>query len=213
MMKRRVPLFPLGLVLLPRMPLPLHIFEERYRLMIRDCLDEGVEFGVLLAHGNRVESLGTLARIDSVINRYDDGRLDILTVGTERILVDSFHTDAPYLQGTVEKFHDDAGGDEENLGSKAKTAIQALERFAAQAGYTLDRELLDTLEYEELSFFIASTDVFSLEEKQQLLKLRSTSERLTMVTSGLMKLAEQRRQAEQVRQLLGSDKDITHLFN
>ena len=211
-MKRRVPLFPLGLVLLPRMPLPLHIFEERYRLMIRHCLDEGVEFGVLLSHGNRVESLGTLARIDSVINRYDDGRLDILTVGTERILVDSFHSDAPYLLGTVEKFHDD-GSEEKNLRSQAEAAIQALERFASQAGYTLDRELLDTLEYEELSFFIASTDVFSLEEKQQLLKMRSTSKRLTLVTAGLMKLAEQRRQAEQVRQLLGSDKDITHLFN
>lgn len=181
--------------------------------MIRHCLDEGVEFGVLLSHGNRVESLGTLARIDSVINRYDDGRLDILTVGTERILVDSFHSDASYLLGTVEKFHDDDGSEEKNLRSRAEAAIQALERFASQAGYTLDRELLDTLEYEELSFFIASTDVFSLEEKQQLLKMRSTSKRLTLVTAGLMKLAEQRRQAEQVRQLLGSDKDITHLFN
>lgn len=181
--------------------------------MIRHCLDEGVEFGVLLAHGNRVESLGTLARIDSVINKYDDGRLDILTVGTERITVDAFHSDAPYLQGTIEKFHDHQDNGESNLQSKATAAIDALERFAAQAGYTLDRDLLNTLEYEELSFFIASTDVFSLEEKQRLLKMRSTSKRLTVVTEGLMKLAEQRRQAEQVRQLLGGDKDISHLFN
>lgn len=212
-MKRRVPLFPLGLVLLPRMPLPLHIFEERYRVMIRHCLDEELEFGVLLSRGNKVEPLGTLARIDSVINKYEDGRLDILTVGTERIKVEEFHTDSTYLQGLVEKVHDDPSAEEDSLQKQAENAIEALESFASQAGYNLDRELLNTLEYEELSFFIASTDIFSLEEKQQLLRMRDTGKRLAQVTEGLIKLAEQRRQAEQIRQLLGSDKDITHLFN
>lgn len=181
--------------------------------MIRHCLESELEFGVLLSRGNKVEHLGTLARIESVINRYDDGRLDILTVGTERIKVAEFHTDAPYLQGTVERVHDEAPPEGASLESQAGDAIDALERFASQAGYTLDRELLVTLEYEELSFFIASTDVFSLEEKQQLLRIRNSSERLALVTESLVTLAEQRRQAEQVRQLLGSDKDITHLFN
>ncbi|MFW6339147.1 MAG: LON peptidase substrate-binding domain-containing protein [Alkalispirochaetaceae bacterium] len=212
-MKRRVPLFPLGLVLLPRMPLPLHIFEERYRLMIRRCLEEETEFGVLLARGSKIEPLGTLARIDSVINRYEDGRLDILTVGTERITVEEFHTNAPYLQGFVERLHDNPSAEEDSLPARASRAIDALESFASQAGYSIDRELLATLEYEELSFFIASTDVFSLEEKQQLLRMRDTGRRLAQVTAGLIELADQRRQADQVRQLLGSDKDITHLFN
>jgi Lon protease-like protein len=195
------------------MPLPLHVFEERYRLMIRHCLDKKLEFGVLLSRGNKVEPIGTLAQIESVINTYDDGRLDILTVGTERINVAEFHTDAPYLQGTVKRIHDEVTPEMVSLKSQAGRAIDALERFASQAGYTLDHELLVTLEYEELSFFIASTDVFSLEEKQQLLRMRNTAERLAFVTEGLEQLAEQRRQAEQVRQLLGSDKDITHLFN
>jgi ATP-dependent Lon protease len=113
----------------------------------------------------------------------------------------------------VEKVHDDPSAEENSLQKQAENAIEALESFASQAGYNLDRELLNTLEYEELSFFIASTDIFSLEEKQQLLQMRDTGTRLAQVTEGLIKLAEQRRQAEQIRQLLGSDKDITHLFN
>lgn len=181
--------------------------------MIRRCIDEGLEFGVLLSRGTKVEPLGTLARIDSVINKYEDGRLDILTVGTDRITVKEFHTDAAYLQGTVEKIHDESAPGEEVMRRRATLAIEALESFATQAGYSLDRKLLNTLEYEELSFFIASTDVFSPEEKQMLLRMRDTGERLALVSEELVKLAEQRRQAEQVRQLLGSDKDITHLFN
>ena len=67
----RIPVFPLGLVLMPRMPLPLHIFEERYRRMIGDCLETDSPFGVLLHTGTTIQTVGCMARIESVINRYD----------------------------------------------------------------------------------------------------------------------------------------------
>lgn len=211
-MKRRVPLFPLSLVLLPRMPLPLHIFEERYRLMIRRCLEEELEFGVLLSNGKTIQPLGTLARIDSVINKYDDGRMDILTVGTERIRTEDFHHDKAYLEGTVQRVAD-RPEPPEAVAEPARKAVAALETFAKEAGYTVDQAVIESIGYEELSFFLASTDVFSLEEKQQMLKLRSTSERLERVAKVLERQANQRRLQEGVKKLLGSDQDITHLFN
>lgn len=195
------------------MPLPLHIFEERYRVMIRRCLEEEIEFGVLLSRGKQVESLGTLARIDSVINRYEDGRLDILTVGTERIKVEEFHTDQSYLQGVVRPVRDETVEDPKSLEPLASEAIESLEAFAEEVGYTLDRTVLNGLDFEELSFFIASTDLFSVEEKQKLLALRDTGERLKTVAAGLREGVKQRKQTEEIRKIVGEDQDITHLFN
>src|SRR5579864_4357368 len=79
----RIPLFPLNVVLLPGAALPLHIFEPRYRGMVKDCLEEKTRFGVLLALDNGVARVGCTAEIIKVVQRYNDGRMDILTVGRE----------------------------------------------------------------------------------------------------------------------------------
>ena len=76
-----IPLFPLGLVLLPQMPLPLHIFEERYKLMIGECLRENRQFGIVYFNGTDIQTAGCTASILKVMKRYEDGRLDILTRG------------------------------------------------------------------------------------------------------------------------------------
>src|SRR5258707_13826771 len=77
----RIPLFPLNVVLLPGAILPLHIFEPRYRQMVRHCLDEKREFGVLLALPKGIVRVGCTARVTEVVKRYNDGRMDIVTVG------------------------------------------------------------------------------------------------------------------------------------
>jgi len=79
----RIPLFPLNVVLLPGADLPLHIFEPRYRKMVRDCLDNKTEFGMLLALVDGVAGTGCTAEILEVVKTYNDGRMDILTVGRE----------------------------------------------------------------------------------------------------------------------------------
>ena len=79
-MLSKIPLFPLGLVLLPKMNLPLHIFEERYKLMISECLADSRPFGILYFDGDSIHSSGCTARITEVVERYDDGRMDILTL-------------------------------------------------------------------------------------------------------------------------------------
>ncbi len=212
----RLPMFPLGLVLMPRMPLPLHIFEDRYRAMIGRCLDEKLPFGVLLHTGSTVQTVGCLASIDSVINTYKDGRMDILTVGTERFRVGAMHEAKSYLEADVEVFHDETidGDQQTRIGELAKAAIDDLIEFAHEAGYDVDVTLLEQLSYEELSFLLATTDVFSTEEKQHLIELRSTADRMQRAARAIDAGREKRSMTRRIKTMLGKDdEDITHLFN
>src|SRR5207302_1355449 len=93
----RIPLFPLNVVLLPGADLPLHIFEPRYRKMVRECLDNKTEFGMLLALVDGVAGTGCTAEILEVVKTYDDGRMDILAVGREPFRVVELFTDDPLL--------------------------------------------------------------------------------------------------------------------
>ena len=108
-----LPLFPLEVVLLPEAPLPLHIFEDRYKRMIGECLEaqsqgsDRKEFGVVLAREAEMQKVGCSARILEVTRRYDDGRLDILTAGTRRFEVLYTRDEKPYLEGGVVFFDDE----------------------------------------------------------------------------------------------------------
>ena len=111
-----LPLFPLNTVLFPGQVLPLHIFEERYRLMIRRCLAEDAPFGVaLIQTGAEVgaaaepHTVGTVARIIES-SHLPDGTMNIVTVGTERFRIHRLIHDQPYLRGEVEIFPLDAAG-------------------------------------------------------------------------------------------------------
>lgn len=213
----RIPVFPLGVVLLPRMPLPLHIFEERYQLMIARCLEEDLPFGVLLHRGNSILKTGCLARIESVINRYDDGRLDLLAAGTERFHVSRLHRELPYLEAEVTIFHDDPAQtrDEQEHTSAALRAIHHLEQFARTAGYDIDRAILEQLDHEELSFLLVTTDVFSSEQKQHLLESRSTLERMEEASRALQESYQRRLMEHRIRKILKKPdtEDITNFFN
>ena len=102
-----LPLFPLGLVLFPRTPLPLHIFEERYKLMIKESLDSTREFGVVLAMEKGIASVGCTTRIERVSRTYDDGRMDIETTGYRRFEIAELNEDRPFLTAAVTFFDDD----------------------------------------------------------------------------------------------------------
>ena len=103
-----LPLFPLNTVLFPGMLLPLHIFEERYKLMINRCVEKKQAFGVvLLREGQEVggyavpHDVGTTAVIQGV-SQLDDGKMNIVTVGRDRFRLLSVHRDEPYLVGEAE---------------------------------------------------------------------------------------------------------------
>ena len=120
----RLPLFPLGMVLFPGLVLPLNVFEERYRLLVRELLllpEDERRFGVLcIREGREVGSdgitalyeVGCAARLRTV-SEQDDGRFELVTVGAERFRLDALHTDRPYLTGEVTWLPDEAGDDDE----------------------------------------------------------------------------------------------------
>jgi len=102
----RLPLFPLNVVLLPGADLPLHIFEPRYRQMVRECLDTQTPFGMLLALPNGIAGTGCSAEILEVTKRYPDGRCDILTVGRSPFRVVELFENEPLLRGEVDFLED-----------------------------------------------------------------------------------------------------------
>jgi Lon protease-like protein len=173
---RDFPLFPLGIVALPHELVPLHIFEERYRTMIGECLDRGSEFGIVWMGDDGVRPVGCAVEITEVLERMEDGRMNILTRGTRPFrIVDERH-DLPYPAGTVEFLVDK----EEQ--SDAKAAEAAHEAYGELVEQATDR----AMEPDELAamtaYQMAATVDFGLDAKQGLLDLRSENARLRLVT-------------------------------
>src|SRR5579885_1649160 len=106
MRTERIPLFPLNVVLLPGADLPLHIFEPRYRQMVKQCLANNQEFGVLLALPDGIAHVGCTAEIVEVVKRHPDGRMDILTVGRAPFRVVELFASNPLLEGNVDYLED-----------------------------------------------------------------------------------------------------------
>lgn len=174
--RERFPLFPLGLVLLPGEIQPLHIFEERYRTMIGECLDEGSEFGILWMGDDGLQDVGCSASIDDVIERMEDGRMNIVVRGSQPFRLTRRIDDMEYPAGDVELLEDDAEGE-------AGAAEAAHESYAALVERVTDKrpepDDLDGLG----AYDMAATIAFDLDDKQTLLELRSESERLTRLAS------------------------------
>ena len=111
----RFPLFPLGLVLLPGELVPLHIFEERYKLMIGECLEEESEFGIIWLSDDGLKEVGCAARITRVLERFEDGRHEHPRGGHHAVQAQRRIEDLPYPAGDVELLADDGETDEEAL--------------------------------------------------------------------------------------------------
>lgn len=168
-----LPLFPLSLVLLPGMPLPLHIFEERYKEMMGDIIPIEGEFGVVLAKDDGIVNIGCTATVVNVIRKYPDGRLDVLAAGQRRFQIDSLDEDKSYLRASVEYFDDeDVNEVPAPLRKKANLALRELMK--------VDRPEAASEKIESasrLSFQIAQL-VSDLDKRQTVLALRSEVERL-----------------------------------
>src|SRR5215212_11588613 len=101
-LRERFPLFPLSLVLLPTELVPLHIFEDRYKLMIGECLDSGGEFGIVWLSDDGLRDVGCTARVTQVLDRLDDGRMNILVTGGTPFRLLRRIDDLPYPAGDIE---------------------------------------------------------------------------------------------------------------
>lgn len=180
----RFPLFPLGLVLLPGELVPLHIFEDRYKLMIGECLDEEREFGIIWLSDDGLKEVGCSARITRVLERFDDGRLNILVEGTDPFRLARRIEDLPYPAGDIELLADDAEADKDAL-------ERARSRYADLVEQVTDsRPEPDALAQLD-AYGMAATLEVAPAAKQSLLELRSESSRLEQL-EGLFTEALQR---------------------
>jgi Lon protease-like protein len=194
----RFPLFPLGLVLIPRELVPLHIFEERYKLMIGECVEQGTEFGIVWLSDEGLKDVGCSARIDRVLERFDDGRLNVLVEGTTPFRLVRRIDDLPYPAGDIQPLSDDPEDPED-----ARAIAAARERYAdLVAEVTDERPDAEALALLDAYGMAATLDV-GLEAKQALLELRTERARLeqldTLFSEALGRIRHAERAAERAQ--------------
>jgi len=177
------PLFPLGIVALPGERVPLHIFEERYKSMIAHCLefepgDEGRSFGIVWLSDDELKSVGCSCEVEQVLERMPDGRVNILARGMRPLRLLERDDSLEYPSGTIEFLEDDGERDDE-AGARARELYRELVLKATERELDAD-ELVEMDAYE-----IAGTIEFPVEDKQQLLELRSEAARMRLLCSML----------------------------
>ncbi|HMF75208.1 MAG TPA: LON peptidase substrate-binding domain-containing protein [Bryobacteraceae bacterium] len=191
-----LPLFPLSLVLLPAMQLPLHIFEERYRELMADIMAENSEFGVVFAKDGGIVNIGCTAKVDQVLRRYPDGRLDLMAIGQRRFRINALDQEKSYLRAEVEYFNDEDVTDvPSELRQKAVAAYQTL------AALEKDPERPEPkFELARISFQLAQL-LEDFEKRQTVLTLRSEVERLEYLVRVVPEYIVQREQIALARRL------------
>jgi len=207
-----IPLFPLGLVLLPGTALPLHIFEDRYKTMIRSCSRDHAEFGIVYYNGSLLRRFGCTARTVGVVHTYEDGRMDILNSGNRRFEIIRLIEGEPFLQAEI-RFFEDTPEDQVHLNELAMSAIDHIEDLANLAGKKFERAALHRMSPQTLSFVLANTDLLNLEERQEVLEGTSCGKRLQTVVLSAQRSMERLNSTKQLQQLLGVGNDISHMFN
>ena len=173
---REFPLFPLGLVALPGEAIPLHIFEERYKTMMNECLRDGTEFGIVWMSDDGLRETGCACSIERVLERMDDGRMNLVARGTRPFRVLERQGHLAYPAGVIEFLEDRTESPDPDLVEGAREAYAQLVRRATDndpdAGALV---LMD-------AYAMAATVDFGPDAKQGLLDLRSENARLRLVT-------------------------------
>jgi Lon protease-like protein len=170
------PLFPLGIVLLPEEVVPLHIFEDRYKLMVAECLEQEREFGIVWLSDSGLRDIGCTATITELLETMDDGRMNILVRGSQPFRLLKRIEQLPYPAGDIELLEDD-GTDPE------PASLEDTRERYAQLVERLTESRPDTAQLDGLGAYgIAATIDFAHDAKQSLLESRSEDERLTMLS-------------------------------
>ena len=204
----KIPLFPLEVVLLPQTPLSLHIFEERYKLMIGECLEQHREFGVVYFDGSKVRKVGCTAKITRVLKRYDDGRMDIVTRGEKRFVLKKISDEKPYLEGDVTYFDDEGEEHTEETDRVAREGLRLLRRVYGLMRKELTLDEVPERDLQTLSFVIAGNQGFTLDEKQRLLEMTSTSERLNACVECLKEVLQRMKIGEEVKKIISGNGNL-----
>ncbi|ARA94993.1 MAG: ATP-dependent protease [Bacteroidetes bacterium] len=195
-----LPLFPLGVVLYPGERLPLYIFEPRYKAMVQYCLERDVPFGVVLFNEDRMERVGCTARIERVVKRYDDGRMEIVVAGEQRFRVLRLDQEAPYLRAEVELLDEPDVDADVALRERAITQHMKLLELA---GRTMRPSLYQDVPH--VSYVLAQNAGLPLEQKQALLEMPGENERIAFLIAHFEALIPRVEQMEELRRRIQSN--------
>ncbi|MCC5935337.1 MAG: LON peptidase substrate-binding domain-containing protein [Candidatus Cyclonatronum sp.] len=196
-----IPLFPLQLVLFPGDKLPLHIFEPRYKDMVKECLELNLPFGIVSFIDKQVSKVGTFASIVRVETEYDDGRLDIVTRGSDRFMTRSYSHSRTFLQGSVTSFND-----EQQLSPQdADLLAQVLSQFEELAELAKLRFENPALANPKNAFGFGHIIGFDLAQKQNLLEIKSETERLQYVLEHIKRSIPRLKGFQDTRDLIKSN--------
>ena len=193
----RIPLFPLNVVLFPAIPLPLHIFEPRYKLMIGKAVEQDAPFGVVRAQDDGIFRVGCTASVVRIVKTYEDGRMDIVAMGQKPFRIQEVHQEKSYLEATVDLLADDAQPGPAKVTGELRSLFEECYRLVhGEAAET--SAMPDDDPERPFAYQLASELPLQADALQQLLELRAESERRS-------------RLAEQLKELLPQLVRISHL--
>lgn len=198
-----LPLFPLQVVLFPNSALSLHIFEERYKVLINECLTEKKEFGIVFVNENKMSEVGCTATLKDVLQKYEDGRMDIVVQGRRRYKVHRYDYDlAPYTVGFVQYVEN---SDEPIDPTLSRDTIELFNKLIAVVYKQTLQPIPTDLRSDGLSFVLAQKVGMNLNQRQQLLELISENRRLHKLRDYLVDVIPKLVQLEEVDRIIRSD--------
>lgn len=202
---RIIPLFPLGIVALPGVATPLHIFEERYKEMIARCITEQLDFGIVWFNGEAMRNAGCTVRITDVIKRFKDGRMDIVTQGQQRFQILEIIEEKAYLEARVLFFEDEPEAVTTEMARLVEKGAAVFKDLVGLVSADEAVEALDLSDSERLSFTIAGFEGFGTREKQAFLEMTATRARLEKGIAVLEKAVERLSITHEVERIVGGN--------
>jgi Lon protease-like protein len=210
--QQHLPIFPLGVVLLPEMIMPLHIFEERYKTMINECLERDEPFGIVFFDAKQIHKVGCTARIVKVLKNYDDGRMDILVQGVQRFYMDRIDDSRDYLVSNIfylDDIEESVPNEDDALFQKTIDSLRHLDELSGRIG---DDHRFDNMDLRRLSFMLPSAEGFSMEERQRFLEMTSARERMDKGLNVLEKVIARLKINQAVTEIIGGNGHVRALL-
>lgn len=203
--QQHLPIFPLGVVLLPKMTMPLHIFEERYKNMVNECMERNEPFGLVYFDGKQIHKVGCTAQLIEVLKHYEDGRMDIVVQGEQRFYMDQIDDSHACLMSSIfyiDDMEESVSDEDEALIHKITNLLKYLNKLSGRMG---DDARFDGVDLKRLSFIVPGAEGFTMEERQRFLEMTSTRERIEKGLRVLEKVISRVKINREVLEIIGGN--------
>jgi len=203
-----IPLFPLSVVLFPYSKLPLYIFEERYKLMIKECMDDNAVFGINFFSENKIHNTGCTASVDEIVNTSATGEMNIVSLGKERYILNDYELNPNgYYDGNIKLLEDDTREfDKEKMKKTVKAYNELVETVYKGTVRKIDLHDIKWLDGKRsVAYLMAEKCGLSLEERQQLLEIGSEDERLDFIINYFGEVIPKMKEADKISTIIKGD--------